>query len=137
MTKNREAILGVLEAAGVPLCVSEIRDRLDLPMDQVTVYRGLKYLKDQAMVDAFTFTCDERGTEQYFSFRRHPHEHFFHCESCHAFILLPSCALGPALEQLEREEGFCVSDHVLYVVGQCRSCREKLKSRNIAAQTAM
>ncbi len=123
MTKARTELLSVIISSEIPLSAADLHNRLDKQFDLATVYRGLTYFEKQGMVESFSFTCSEEGTERYYYQHRNPHIHFFHCSSCHRFIPLGSCQLQELEGQLEAEHNVSIKEHILYFTGLCRTCR--------------
>ena len=123
MTRSRAAVLAVLDAASEPLSVSSVKDTLDCPCDQATVYRALHWLEEEGMAESFVLSCQEHGTERYYVSAASPHRHWFHCSSCHRFTDLGACCMGNLVEDLERKRGIRIERHILYFTGTCEACR--------------
>ncbi len=145
MTRIRKRILQVLQGASEPLSASQVAQRVGPPCDPATVYRGLHYLEEQGFAESFVLSCQEHGTERYYTACEAPqpfaipsgvassgervflppHRHWFHCEGCHRFIPLGVCLLDPVVHQFEQEQQCTVRQHTLYFTGLCRDCRGK------------
>lgn len=125
MTKARKAVLDTVKDSPVPLSAGEIHKKIPLPMDLVTVYRALKYLEEQGLLESFSFTCTLKRTERYYYHRREPHAHFFHCEQCHTFVDLGKCQLASQVARLEAQHGVRIATHTLYFTGICAECLKK------------
>ncbi len=109
MTRAREAVLAAIGGA----------------CDQATVYRALHYLEESGRAESFVLHCSEHGVERYYAPAASAHRHWFHCESCHRFLDLGSCRLGPMLGEVEAETGVRVMRHTLYMTGLCPACVRK------------
>lgn len=145
MTRIRKRILHVLQGASEPLSASQVAHMVGTLCDQATVYRGLHYLEEQGLAESFVLSCQEHGTERYYTACETPqpsgdspgvpsasrgrglpvHRHWFHCEECHRFIPLGECLLDPVVQQFEQEQQCTVRQHTLYFTGLCRECQEK------------
>jgi len=126
VTRARAAALDALRASGAPLSATGVMEAMGSCCDQATVYRALGWLEERGLSESFVLRCDAHGTERYWtpSGRGEPgsHRHWFHCRSCHRFIDLGACTLGPLVGRLEAEMGIRVEGHVLYLVGECPAC---------------
>lgn len=127
MTKARRATLTVMENAERPLSAGEIRERIDIVCDPVTIYRTLHYLEDNGYTDSFVLHCSEHGTERYYTVSEKSesschHHHWFHCQQCHKFIDLGDCRIEPLIEGYQNDFGLTVTGHTLYLTGLCPQC---------------
>jgi Fur family ferric uptake transcriptional regulator len=127
MTKARKATLEVLQKTDRPLSANEISERIACTCDPVTIYRTLHYLEDKGYADSFVLHCSEHGTERYYTAidswgHKAGHHHWFHCEQCHEFIDLGDCRISPLIQEYEKERGFRVTGHTLYLTGLCPNC---------------
>lgn len=128
MTQARERVLEILSLATEPLSAQAIFSRTGTSFDQATVYRTLHYLEDRGYCESFVLYCREHGTERFFSPVRSgegktlPHRHWFHCERCHGFSDLGTCAIESLTERYERERELIVHTHTLYFTGVCKEC---------------
>ncbi len=126
MTRARTLILEILSKAAEPLSAGLIYSRTAEIFDQATIYRNLHYLENNRMAESFVLHCAEHGTERYFTScspdSHNAHRHWFHCEKCHRFIDLGSCALDDLLNEYEKKFNFSVKSHTLNVIGICGKC---------------
>lgn len=120
MTKARRAILDVLEQAHEPISVADLSKKLADFCDPATVYRNVRYLENKNLATSFILHCSEHGTMRYYT--AYEHHHWFHCEQCHCFIDLGTCAFEREMKQFEKEHGFTVRDHTFYLTGMCQNC---------------
>lgn len=128
MTEARKRVLEILSLAAEPLSAQAIFSRTGTSFDQATVYRTLHYLEDKGFCESFVLHCREHGTERFFSLslsvdgKSLPHRHWFHCERCHGFSDLGTCAIESLTERYERERELIVHTHTLYFTGVCKEC---------------
>jgi len=122
-------VLAALAAADEPLSAAGVKAALGDACDQATVYRALHYLEESGRAESFVLHCSEHGVERYYSSSAVAHRHWFHCESCHRFLDLGSCRLGPMLGEVEAETGVRVMRHTLYMTGLCPDCGRKRPER--------
>ena len=119
-TRQRDAILEVIEAADGPLTVEEILEgaRSELPgLGVATVYRTVKLLLGAGRVR--TVLLPDGGTR--YEPASQPHHFHFTCMQCVRVFCLPTCPLD-RLEGRMLPRGFQASAHALTVFGTCPSC---------------
>jgi Fur family ferric uptake transcriptional regulator len=129
-TKARQAIIETLTVASEPLSAASVFQRLNISVDQVTVYRNLHLLEEEGLADSFILHCADHGTERYYTASPQTggngytvHRHWFHCEKCHNFIDLGSCKLAELVADYETQYGLSVHTHTLYLTGVCANCK--------------
>jgi Fur family transcriptional regulator, ferric uptake regulator len=107
-TRQREAILEVIQAAEGPLNVAAILERCRASVPRLglaTVYRTIGLLREEPH-----FEPAHRG-----------HHHHFCCRACNRVFELETCPVGiPAGTVLPG--GFQVEDHHLTLYGLCATC---------------
>jgi Fur family ferric uptake transcriptional regulator len=130
MTKARELVLAVLDAAAGPLSAAAVVEAVGGDCDQATVYRALHYLEGQGKAESFVLSCSAHGTERYYTSRSAPHRHWFHCEECHRFTDIGACTLDAMVSGLERKLGVEITGHTLYLMGICGDCRSAAAGRS-------
>ncbi len=126
MTKARKAILEALKNQTEPVSATTLAKQPALPYDPATIYRNLHYLEEQGLAQSFILHCTEHGTERYYSYRDKEngvHHHWFHCECCHRFIDLGTCAYTQQLQDWESQYGFTIHEHTFYLTGICSACK--------------
>jgi Fur family ferric uptake transcriptional regulator len=124
-TAGRRAIVELLRAAGHPVSIGDIADRLpDLPRS--SAYRHLTDLQAAGLVrrvaasDEFArFELAEDLTE---------HHHHLLCTSCGRVIdVTPTPAFERAVakmvQELAAQQDFAPTSHALDVIGHCADCR--------------
>lgn len=122
MTRSRVLVLKILEGAAEPMSAAGVYALVDGACDQATVYRSLAYLEGAGLAESFVMHCDAHGTERYYSSEKLGHRHWFHCSSCHRFVDIGACRLGPLVGELEAERGLRIERHALYLSGLCADC---------------
>jgi len=120
MTKNRKAMLDILESVGVPISASDMFVKIGEDADQATVYRTLHYLEEQGLAESFIIHCDSHGTQRYYTVSHH---HWFHCEKCHRFTDLGNCKMDTLVREYEADNGIIINSHTLYLTGVCAKCQ--------------
>jgi Fur family ferric uptake transcriptional regulator len=125
MTQQRRAILSVIETAKKHLDASQIlrkAQRIDASVDRSTVYRTLKLLKRQGMVDELDLMHLD-GEGHYYE-RKLDREHIhMACLRCGKIIEFVSDIFDSLKHQLERECRFRILVSRLEVGGYCSACR--------------
>src|SRR5690606_1432686 len=114
-TRQREAILRVLQTAHGPLPVSEIHARaleLQGKIGIATVYRTLKLLQENGQIHAVTLPSGDT------LYQGEPHEHHdhFQCRNCHQVFDLDVCPLR-LKSGTKLPGGLIVEDHQLLLYG--------------------
>jgi Fur family ferric uptake transcriptional regulator len=119
-TRQRDAILGVIQAAAGPLTVQEILERAQRTIPGLgiaTVYRTLKLLQDTGGVEMVILPSGESR----FEVSELGHHHHFHCRVCDEVFDLDDCPVtipeGGALGN-----GYVVEDHEITLYGRCPEC---------------
>src|SRR6516162_7363849 len=124
MTKQRRAILGVIETANKHLDASQILRRaqkLDKSVDRSTVYRTLELLKRQGMIDELDLMHLEG--ERHFYERKVGHGHIhMACLRCGKITEFESEVFESLKQQLERDCQFHIAVARLEVGGYCSAC---------------
>ena len=119
-TKQRDAVLRVLEEAPGPVGVPEIlrlAQQSCVTLGQATVYRHLKRLVAADRI----FPVALPGGETRFESKRRArtHHHHFHCRVCDAVLDLEGC---PVTTSDRLPPGFRVESHDLTFYGVCGGC---------------
>ena len=117
-TRQRTAIKDVIESAKRPLSPQEI---LDAARDKVTglglatVYRNLKLLLAEGVVEAITLSGDSPRYEA----ARPGHHHHFQCMNCRRVYDMEGC---PGDLRRLAPRGFRVEHHEVTLYGRCSDC---------------
>jgi Fur family transcriptional regulator, ferric uptake regulator len=119
-TRQREAILEVIQAAEGPLNVAAILERCRASVPRLglaTVYRTIGLLREAGSIIEVLLP----GQEPHFEPAHRGHHHHFCCRTCNRVFELETCPVGiPAGTVLPG--GFQVEDHHLTLYGLCATC---------------
>ena len=125
MTRQRRTILTVVETATRHLDASQIlrhARKVDSAIDRVTVYRTLRLLKRQGLVDELDLMHIEG--EKHFYERRPPRDHIhMACLRCGKITEFESDLFDRLKGQIQRDCRFHILITRLEIGGYCRSCR--------------
>jgi Fur family ferric uptake transcriptional regulator len=125
MTRQRRAILGIIETATQHLDVSQIlrkARRIDPYIDRVTVYRTIALLKRHGLIDELDL-MHVRG-EGHFYERRPQRDHLhMTCLRCGKVTEFESPLFEKIKTQVERDCRFHVAVARVEIGGYCSSCR--------------
>ena len=123
-TKQRAAILDVLEKSNQPIAAEQIYQQLkeqNVAINICTVYRTLEALADNSLATKLSITGDSRAL---FECNKMVHRHYLICTGCKKILAINSCPLGAYEEALEKETHFKISGHKLNIYGFCPQCQE-------------
>lgn len=123
MTKNRRAILQLLQNAKQPLNATQLYHQSAKAFDLATVYRALSYLEKHELVDSFLLTCSCCNAQRYYTAAFEEQHHYFHCHNCHCFIDVSTALTEDLLERYRESYGVAISDYVLTLGGLCPQCQ--------------
>jgi Fe2+ or Zn2+ uptake regulation protein len=123
ITASREAIVGILQEAEVPLSPHEIRDRaeaLHRGIGLVTVYRTLELLAKLGLVRR---VHRDDGCHGYLPATQ-GHHHALICHDCGRAVEFPGREdLETLIQHVEKKTGYRVEDHLLQLSGTCPGCQ--------------
>ena len=122
VTQPRRAVIQALLEDGVHASPAEVhaRARQHCPtIGLVTVYRTLDLLSDLGFVRRIH---TEDGCHGYATVS-HGHHHHLICRNCGAIVQFEGCDLTLFLEQVGRDTGYNVEDHLLELIGLCQACQ--------------
>jgi Fur family transcriptional regulator, ferric uptake regulator len=119
-TRQRAAILGVIEGANGPLSVAEIHEAAgkEIPgLGIATVYRNVKFLKEEGHI----VSVELPGEEPRYEPEGRGHHHHFRCTNCERTFDLEGCPVGIP-EGTTLPGGYKVEGHSLTLYGRCSAC---------------
>jgi Fur family ferric uptake transcriptional regulator len=120
-TKQREAVLAVLERADAPLSAADIRARTGedgAPVRLSTVYRILEILvKKDSAVRLFMLA----GEPALYELNRFRHRHYAVCVRCRKIVSMDNCPMERFVPKLA-DGDFRVVGHNLEIYGYCKDC---------------
>lgn len=121
-TRQREAIVRVIQASRGPLAVNDILERAQREHDGLgiaTVYRTLKLLLEDGTVRQVILPSGETRYEM----SGLGHHHHFQCRRCGEVVDLDVCPVA-VLTGTTLAGGYTVEGHELTLYGVCPSCQE-------------
>jgi Fur family ferric uptake transcriptional regulator len=124
-TKQRDAVVRILESAESPLSAMEINARIEKTGETVwlsTVYRILELFTEKGIV-LKTAVLD--GDMAYYELNRHVHQHYAVCVDCHKIVPIVGCPIGDYQPKLQG--GFRVLGHRVEMYGYCKDCDKRNK----------
>jgi Fur family ferric uptake transcriptional regulator len=128
-TKQREAVLDVLEHADTPLTAMDIFELIkkdETPVWLSTVYRILELFTDKGITLKTTVLS---GDMAYYERNRDVHHHFAVCVDCRKIVAINSCPLADYSPKLPESE-FRVLGHRVEMYGLCKDC-DKLNRKKV------
>ena len=131
-TKQREAVLSVLEHSESPLSAMYIYTQIEKgnsPVWLSTVYRILELFTEKGVASKTTVLD---GDMAYYELNKHSHHHYAVCVDCHKIVAINNCPMAEFEPKLSDDE-FHVLGHRVEMYGYCRDCdkRNKLKSGEV------
>ncbi|MDR1246555.1 MAG: transcriptional repressor [Clostridiales Family XIII bacterium] len=120
-TKQREAVLSVLERADGPLSAVDIRARTESDGDGVwlsTVYRILETFVNKGIVQRLAIMTGDMAV---YELNRSGHRHYAVCVGCRKIISMDNCPMERFIPELA-DGAFRVTGHNLEVYGYCGDC---------------
>lgn len=118
-TAIREEVVLLLSNSKEALSARELEDKMEGPVDRVTLYRTLKLFDEKKMIHKiilddqttrYVLVNPVRGTQ-------HPH---FHCIVCDKVVCLPNSPLPSC----QLPEGFSAQSQSTIVEGICKKCNK-------------
>jgi Fur family ferric uptake transcriptional regulator len=123
-TKQRNAVLSVLQQADEPLTVDAIFMQMretQVSVSLATVYRMLDLFSEKGLVTK-SVTSANRATALYQLAGQHT-THVLRCMRCHTTVPIQHCPLKELEEYLRKQTDFEIKGHSLEVYGLCPQCR--------------
>jgi Fur family ferric uptake transcriptional regulator len=123
-TKQREAVLAVLERAEGPLSAVDIRARAEKNGEEVwlsTVYRILETFTKKGTAVKLAMST---GDMAMYELNRSEHRHYAVCVSCGKIVSMDNCPMDRFIPEIADGE-FRVTGHNLEVYGYCGYCGGK------------
>lgn len=122
-TKNRDAILEILEKSEKPLTVEEIFLILKGNSDSTclsTVYRTMEMFDEKELVIKSNSVDD--GKSRY-EMNTKEHKHHVVCVACHKIIVIEECPFAEFEKALKNTINFDVTGHKFEIYGHCNECK--------------
>lgn len=127
-TKQRCAVLEVLERSGRPLAAEQVYAELSgngINVNLSTVYRTLETMADKGLIIKLGITGDSRAL---FEFNTNKHRHYLVCLGCKKILAIDHCPLEAYEARLASQTDYEIAGHRLDVYGYCPKCRKKGKA---------
>ena len=122
-TKQREAILKVLEKAEYPLTAEHIFMELKnqgINISLSTIYRNLEMLtKEGLTVKSYMMNEDKAR------YALPDKKNYLVCEKCGKIVIIDNCPFDKFKEELIEVHGFDITGHSIEVYGICPECQKK------------
>lgn len=119
MTRQRKALMEVLEKNNKPLSVEMIRCLLqEEALDLSTIYRNL----DRLFIDGLISRGVINQTSYYYLINKE-HHHYMICLSCRQMFEF-DCHIDEVFAKIRLENKFQVTHHDLTFYGYCAKCQE-------------
>lgn len=123
-TPKRVALLEALRDAKSPLKTDDILEKLKrTPLDQATLYRALKELKEANIVRQIDF---QHGHAHYELAGKDDHHHLV-CIRCKKVENFTGCGIEAVVKRIAKQsKGFGeITQHSLELFGVCKECEKK------------
>lgn len=123
-TRQRRAIIEILQLAEEPLSADEIYTRIprDVEVNYSTVYRTLSTLADRGVL----IKVGEAGGKIFYLLRNHTHNHHLVCTGCQKLIEISECPIEGLSRQIAQNTGFVITGHHLELTGICPECAKRM-----------
>lgn len=121
-TKNRKAVMNVLQNASRPITAMEIQKILIQSGEASwisSIYRALEYYEVRHEVIKTFFLNSDKA---YYQVNRSSHTHFGVCTKCNSVVELIKCPLEN-IDLIFEKSKFKISAHRLELYGICESCQ--------------
>jgi Fur family transcriptional regulator, peroxide stress response regulator len=119
-TKQRQAIMGILERATDHPTAAELYERVRrlLPtIGYATVYRNLRALVQEGLVREV-----QLGNAARYEWAIERHDHAV-CRSCGKLVDVKAHLAAEELEEIARQTGFRITEHYTELYGLCSDCQ--------------
>lgn len=129
-TRQREAVLKILQTADQPLSIAVIRERLEKQtrINKVTVYRIISLFKKQGIIrdvlSAGGAVYVEMATSDH---PVHPH---FSCKNCGSLACLTPLTFSQARQLMAARGNFSVEHIEINISGLCNGCLRATRLQN-------
>ncbi|MEL4105436.1 Fur family transcriptional regulator [Oscillospiraceae bacterium WX1] len=123
-TKQRMAVLSVLEDAASPQTAMDIHKQLEKSSSRVclsTVYRVLEQFVAHGVAVKTTVHDNDMA---FFERNRHSHRHWAVCVDCHKIVAINNCPLAD-FEPKISDDAFQVLGHRVEMYGYCKDCGKR------------
>ncbi|MGA2142038.1 MAG: transcriptional repressor [Brevinematales bacterium] len=122
-TSIRKELLDIINNSENPISAAEIFEKYGKKADLSTVYRAIKYLEAEDIIEGFSIFCSTHENMRYYFGAGENHTHFLHCENCHQFRRIDKCFIENIQADIENKYNYKIRHHTLYFTGLCENCR--------------
>lgn len=125
ITKQRKAILEVLESFETPVHVEDIFLKLKeggMDISLSTIYRNLDMLQKQGLVVKAYMLNEDKAR-----FGLSSKKNYLVCQECKKIVIIDNCPFEKFKEELIEVHGFDILGHSIEVYGICPDCKNKSK----------
>ncbi|WP_457644048.1 Fur family transcriptional regulator [Persephonella sp.] len=122
-TKQRKAILDILEKAEFPIHAEDIFLRLKesgIDISLSTIYRNLEMLTKEGLVVKSYMMNEDKAR-----FALPDKKNYLVCERCGKIVIIDNCPFDKFKEELIEVHGFDITGHSIEVYGICPECQKK------------
>lgn len=119
-TRAREKVLSVFLADRRPLTSREVHRRAGKGVNQASVYRNIRLLKDAGVLAPVDRVS--AGERFELSEKHRDHHHHLICERCGAVEDLEGCLLEDVERRVRKKTKFTITRHELNLFGRCPAC---------------
>ncbi|OQB54833.1 MAG: Ferric uptake regulation protein [Deltaproteobacteria bacterium ADurb.Bin151] len=126
-TPQRELILDTFLKREEHISAEQLYDiikKRDPSIGQATVYRNLKLLSEAGLAREVDFGD---GVLRYEHNYNHPHHDHLICRSCGKTVEVVDAVIEELQKRIAEQYGFELTDHKMYLYGNCGNCRKKSK----------
>lgn len=127
-TEGRLAVLNLLQKSKHPLSAKDLIDVLKTQIDQATVYRTIKTLKEKGIIRQI----DLRHNHAHYEIYKEDEHHHLICGNCGMIEDVEECGVEDMHEGiLKKSRKFAeINQHALEFYGTCRSCAKQRSLEN-------
>lgn len=123
-SKNRKAVLDILEKSKTPVTIDYIYNKLRKKNENVslsTVYRIMEKLISNNIVTKSIIMDDNKAR---YELIRDKHKHYIICTKCNQMTPIENCPIGDLEKNISKTTGFNITGHKLELYGECSSCNK-------------
>ncbi len=121
LTKQRKAILDVLENAEIPIHAEDIYLKLkekNMDISLSTIYRNLEMLTKEGLVIKSYMMNEDKAR-----YALPDKKNYLICEKCGKIVIIDNCPFDKFKEELKEVHGFDITGHCVEVYGICPECK--------------
>ena len=125
LTPQRRVVIQAITSNQEHLTATAIYQKVhqdQLNIGLVTIYRTLEILTGLKLI------CELHAEDncRSYTISAPGHHHHLICSNCGKVVDFPSCELEEAQQNLSRQTGFRINNHLLEFVGLCQTCQTEI-----------